>query len=32
MTVTFKPPVWPKHFGPRKGKTVHTSKPKGGRR
>ncbi|GEM_PF-3236261 len=29
---TFKPPQFPKHFGPRATKTVYTSKPKGAKR
>lgn len=29
--ITYRPPVWPKHYGPRKG-TLYTSKPKGDKR
>ena len=29
--MTYRPQTWPKHYGPRTGTTVYTSKPKGGK-
>lgn len=29
--MTYRPQTWPKHFTPRTGTTVYTSKPKGGK-